>query len=232
MGLPILPVTTVHSISRGVVGKQMEPRHRQTEMEGGDVSIIHASQCHLLSIILLCHLCGQRSTAIPPSLLTHQCHPQSSMLISAFGKWDAFSLQLQGRRHLTCQQRLHDLQLQQADQFLWLPVPSDLYLLTTFPATYWCYDFLTYPAGYNLTLQSITLCPQLPITLSLLCFLTLRTTDLEFHQDFPSPCPFVVLLLQIHHKLLLPSFAAITVTFTSFSTPCELSPLSLLSAGA
>lgn len=33
-------------------------------------------------------------------------------------------------------------------------------------------------------------------------FLTLRTTDLEFHQDFPSPCPFVVLLLRIHHKLL------------------------------
>lgn len=145
--------------------------------------------------------------------------------------WDAFSLQLQGRRHLMCLQCLRDLWLQQADQFLWLPLPSDLYLLTTFPATYWCYDFLTYPAGYNLTLQSITLCPQLPITLSLSCFLTLRTTDLEFHQDFPSPCPFVVLLLRIHHKLLLPSFAAITVTFTSFSTPCELSPLSSLSRG-
>ena len=130
-----------------------------------------------------------------------------------------------------CLQCLRDLWLQQADQFLWLPLPSDLYLLTTFPATYWCYDFLTYPAGYNLTLQSITLCPQLPITLSLSCFLTLRTTDLEFHQDFPSPCPFVVLLLRIHHKLLLPSFAAITVTFTSFSTPCELSPLSSLSRG-
>lgn len=35
MGLPILPITTVHSISRGVVGKQMEPRHRQTDRDGG-----------------------------------------------------------------------------------------------------------------------------------------------------------------------------------------------------